>query len=189
MPNYGRRGAELKNVAQWLDGRVDARGQLGCDPWSAEGPCKFQTSFRPMYHQGLNFQHIIEKGRKQGKGIEEEGQRKNQETTGNLEVPPLGRSNLQKTLENLKFQLLTTFSLIYSQMNCLGDRCLNVLIISQIQGLTGPPNGCFETSLKMFETSLKPLGSIRKQQLLGEHCKWRSQGEKGVFTSESEGQR
>ena len=119
MPNYGRRGAELKNVAQWLDGRVDARGQLGCDPWSAEGPCKFQTSFRPMYHQGLNFQHIIEKGRKQGKGIEEEGQRKNQETTGNLEVPPLGRSNLQKTLENLKFQLLTTFSLIYSQKYCL----------------------------------------------------------------------
>ena len=38
---------------------MDARGQLGCDLWSAEGSCKFQTSFRPMYSQGSNFQHII----------------------------------------------------------------------------------------------------------------------------------
>ena len=38
---------------------MDARGQLGCDLWSAEGSCEFQTSFRPMYSQGSNFQHII----------------------------------------------------------------------------------------------------------------------------------
>ena len=45
--------------------------------------------------------------RKQGKGTQEERTRKNQETKGKLEVSPLGRNNLQKTLENLKFQLLT----------------------------------------------------------------------------------
>ena len=169
---------------------MDARGQLGCDPWSAEGSCMFQTSFRPMYNQSSNFQHIIEKRRKQGKGIEDllEG--------ATFKI-------FQKTLEILKFQLLTTFSLIYSQkyclienkyisgffpliysqkyclieseyisdffhiyfqkyclieneyisgffpliysqMNCLVDRCLNVLVISQIHGLTGPPNGCLK---------------------------------------------
>ena len=51
------------------------------------------------------------------------------------------------------------------------------------------PNPRIDRALKrVFETSLKPLGSLRKHPLLGEHCKWRSQGEKGVFTAESEGQ-
>ena len=63
-----------------------------------------------------------EKRRNQGKGIEEERKRKNQETKGKPEVPPLGRNNLQKTLENLKFQLLTTFSLIYYQKYCLIEK-------------------------------------------------------------------
>ena len=63
-------------MAGWTDGCA----------WTVGLRPEFQTSFRPMYNQGSNFQHIIEKRRKQGKGIEEEGQRKNQETKGKLEV-------------------------------------------------------------------------------------------------------
>ena len=50
----------------------------------------------------------------------------------------------------------TFFPLIYSQMNCPVDRCLNVLVISQIQGLTGTPNGCLKPVWNQFETTWKP---------------------------------
>ena len=47
------------------------------------------------------------KGRGKGGGKEEQEERKKKGSKETLEVPRFGRSNLQKSLENLKFQLLT----------------------------------------------------------------------------------
>ena len=45
--------------------------------------------------------------KKEGKEGKRKGKEEERRRKGKLEVPPLGRNNLQKTLENLKFQLLT----------------------------------------------------------------------------------
>ena len=47
------------------------------------------------------------KGRGKGGGKEEQEERKKKGRTAQFEVPRLGRDNIQKNLENLKFQLLT----------------------------------------------------------------------------------
>ena len=47
-----------------------------------------------------------EERKRKGEGKEEQEERKKKGRTEKLEVPRLGRNNLPKSLENLKFQLV-----------------------------------------------------------------------------------
>ena len=138
---------------------MDARGQLGCDLWSAEGSCKFQTSFRPMYSQGSNFQHIVKHPSHQNSALCRRSVSTNQDRSFCFtyifpKVLPIIENEYISGFFSLiyvqKYCLIEDgyisdfFPLIYFQKYCLVDRCLNVLVISQIQGLTGPSNGCLK---------------------------------------------
>ena len=59
------------------------------------------------------------KGRGKGGGKEEQEERKQKGRKEKLEVPRLARRNLQKSLENLKFQLLTDVSRTRPLNRCL----------------------------------------------------------------------
>ena len=69
-----------------------------------------------------------EERKKKGEGNEEDRKGECKEKELKRKGKEQIRNNLQKALENLKFQLLTD----------------DVLVSSQVQGLTGPPKWCLK---------------------------------------------